>query len=272
MTTVKFKLASAGYCEANQSHALRNKSSRTIKFYATYAHLEHPTHGHILFDTGYSRRFYEHTRKLPFSIYAKITKVYIKEKEEAINTLKKKGIDPIDIKFIIISHFHADHIGGLRDFPNAKFICSKIAYKNIKHRRGYQALKRGFIPNLMPDNFESRTKFLSFDTIHQKLDNLGPFIDLFGDKSILIIQLDGHAKGQIGALVNAPNKTLLISDAAWQRENYVNLHLPNPIVRLFFDSWKDYKKNLNKIHKYHKENPKTIIIPCHCEQTYKETT
>jgi glyoxylase-like metal-dependent hydrolase (beta-lactamase superfamily II) len=272
MTTVKFNLASAGYCEANQSHALKKESSQTIKFYATYAHLEHPTHGHILFDTGYTKRFYEHTRKLPFKIYAKITKVYINEKEEAKNALKKKGIVPKDIKYVIISHFHADHIGGLRDFPNAKFICSKIAYDDVKHRKGFWALKRGFIPDLMPDDFESRATFLSFGSIHQKLENLGPFVDLFGDKSILIIQFDGHAKGQIGALVNAPNKTLLVSDAAWHKKNYINLHLPSPVVRLFFDSWGDYKNSLYKIHKYHKANPKTIIIPCHCEQTYRENT
>ena len=272
MTKVKFNLLSAGYCEANRSHALRKSSSKTIKFYATYAHIEHPVFGHILFDSGYANRFYEATKNYPFKIYAKITKVFIDEKDEAKNILKKKGIHPSDIKFIIISHFHADHIAGLRDFPNAEFICSDVAYQDVKNRKGISALKRGFIPSLMPEDFESRTKFLSFDDATKGVDYLGKIIDLFKDESILICQLEGHAKGQIGALLNTDKETFLISDAAWLKQNYIDLHFPNPIVRLFFDSWSNFKTSLNKVHNYHKAHPEIQIIPCHCEETLKELT
>ena len=186
--------------------------------------------------------------------------------------MKKKGIHPSDIKFIIISHFHADHIAGLRDFPNAEFICSDVAYQDVKNRKGISALKRGFIPSLMPEDFESRTKFLSFDDATKGVDYLGKIIDLFKDESILICQLEGHAKGQIGALLNTDKKTFLISDAAWLKQNYIDLHFPNPIVRLFFDSWSNFKTSLNKVHNYHKAHPEIQIIPCHCEETLKELT
>ena len=272
MTKVNFNLLSSGYCEANRSHVLRKSSNQLIKFYATYAHIEHPIFGHILFDTGYACRFYESTKNYPFKIYAKFTKVFVDEKDEAKNVLKKKGIYPKDIKFIIISHFHADHISGLRDFPNAKFICSDVAYQDVKNKKGFYALKKGFVPSLMPEEFESRTKFLSFDKATKEVDFLGNVIDLFNDESILICQLDGHAKGQIGALLNTDKKTFLISDAAWLKENYIDLHLPNPIVRLFFDSWSQFKKTLYKVHIYHKAHPETQIIPCHCEETLIQLT
>ncbi len=267
MPALKFNLLSAGYCEAKRSHALKGASNETIKFYATYAHIEHPIYGHILFDTGYTRRFYEATRNYPFKLYAKAAKVFISEKDECKNVLKENGIHVNDIKIIIISHFHADHIGGLRDFPNAEFICSDVAYQNIKERRGFAALKKGFIPSLMPENFESRTRFLSFDSATKEVDCLGKVVDLFNDESILICQLDGHAKGQIGALLQADKTILLIADAAWLKANFVDLHLPNPIVRLFFDSWRDFKKSLYKVHRYHNAHPETQIIPCHCEET-----
>ena len=80
MNKIKFNLASAGYCKALKSHALRKESNQIIKFYATYAHIEHPIHGHILFDTGYTERFYKYTRTYPYKLYARITKVYIDEK------------------------------------------------------------------------------------------------------------------------------------------------------------------------------------------------
>ena len=51
-----------------------------------------------------------------------ITKVVIEDHQELKNQLQSFGIKTNDINHIIISHFHADHIGGLQDFPNAK-IC-----------------------------------------------------------------------------------------------------------------------------------------------------
>ena len=272
MIKVKFNYKSAGYCEAKQSHVLRGTSNRIIKFFATYAHIEHPIHGHILFDTGYTTRFYEVTKNYPFKLYAKITKVYINKEEEAKNVLKKKGINPNDISYIIISHFHADHIGGLLDFPHAKFICSESAFQDIKNKKGLFALKKGFIPSLLPSDFQLRTRCISFDREGKENKYLGKVIDLFNDKSILICQLDGHAKGQIGALLNASKKVFLIADAAWLKESFENLHLPNPIVRLFFSSWSDFKRNLNKVHMYHKSHPETLIVPCHCEKTFRKMT
>jgi len=123
-----------GYCEASEHHVLRGKKKKQIRFYATWGHIEHPEHGHILFDTGYTHRFFEETKKFPFNLYAKSTPAFLKPEEEAINQLKAKGIAAKDVSFVIISHFHADHIAGLKDFPNATFICSKTAHDEIKDR------------------------------------------------------------------------------------------------------------------------------------------
>jgi len=43
--------------------------------------------------------------------------------------------------------------------------------------------------------------------------------------------------------------------------------LPNPIVKLFFHSWSDFKRSLQTVHDYHKANPQTIIVPTHCSET-----
>ena len=269
---VEFELKSAGYCEARQSHALRGVPNKIMKFFATYAHIEHPVHGHMLFDTGYTRRFYEGTLRLPLKIYARVTKVFITEEEEAKNAMLKKGVAPESIKYIIVSHFHADHIGGLRDFPNATFICSQKGFDDVKNKTGIAALRRGFVPTLLPEDFENRVQFVSFENTNRSEYGLGKVVDLFGDESLLICSLDGHAKGQIGVLLQAEKKILLISDAAWLTRNYKELHLPSPVVRFFFHSWRDYKESLYRVHAYHKMHPETEIIPCHCEETFKRLT
>lgn len=268
MKTVKLTIKAAGFCIANKNHALSKTSRKKIKFYATFGIIKHPTKGVILFDTGYTTDFYRETKKFPFSVYANITKVTIHKEEEAKSILQKIGIETDEVRFIIISHFHADHIGGLRDFPNAQLICSQTSFEAVKNRKGLKAVIKGFIPNLLPANFEKRAQLLEF----QKEENLHPifgkFIDLFEDGSIKIVQLEGHAKGQIGAIVQTENQEVfLIADGAWLKENYEELHFPSKTIKIFIDSWKELTATLTKIHHYQKKHPETLIIPCHCENT-----
>ncbi len=268
MPKLKFELRSSGYCTAKQHHALAGAKPKTIRFYATWAYIHHPIKGHILFDTGYTRRFYEATKKFPASIYAKTTPTFICKKEEAWIQLKELGIEPAEINYIIISHFHADHVAGLKDFPNAQFIASSSAYDDVKGKTGFSATRRAFLPELMPDDFESRLKLINIEDGKKNDEHLGQLFDLFGDESILLCDLTGHAKGQIGALLDAEQgRILLAADAAWLKENYQEMRLPSQMVRLFFDSWSDFKFSLKKLHNYHLANPEVEIIPCHCLET-----
>lgn len=265
---VKFQLKSAGYCMAKKSHALRGGANKDIRFYATYGVIHHPTHGVILFDVGYSQRFFDYTNRFPYKLYQYMTKVFITAEEEVVTALRNDGINPEAVNYIIISHFHADHIGGLKDFPNATFICSKTAYETVKGKSGWAAMRHGFVPHFMPDDFESRLRLIEIEKGTIRDNDLGKLVDVFDDGSILLCDLNGHAVGQIGAILNTENQpTFLVADACWLEETYKEGWLPSPIVRLFFGDWKAFKSNVKAIEHYHNNNPETVVIPCHCEST-----
>ncbi len=271
MTQLKFELRSSGYCTSHQHYALRGTAKKEIRFYATWAYLHHPIHGHILFDTGYTKRFFEETKNYSAKIYALATPTFISDEEEAHFQLNQKGIRPADINYIIISHFHADHICGLRDFPNAIFVCEKKAYLDVKNASGIPATRRAFLPGLMPDDFVERMKLIEINKGKKEDANLGKLIDLFEDGTIQLCDFSGHAKGQIGALLNTEKgQILMAADAAWVKENYQNMHLPSSLVRLFFHSWSDFKKSLSNLNQFHINNPQVVIIPCHCLETYEK--
>ncbi len=267
---VQFQLKAAGFCWAAQHHAMRGAARKDIKFYATYGIIRHPKHGVILFDTGYATRFFDYTSKYPYKLYQHLTKVKINEAENVVNQLKADGIEANEVTYIIISHFHADHIAGLKDFPNSTFICNRTAYEAIKGKSGLAAMKYGFVPAFLPDDFENRLQLVNIETGTYVDKDLGKLVDLFGDGSILLCDLDGHAVGQMGAILNtAEGIVFLVADACWLEETYKEGKMPHFITRLLFNSWTNFVKNVNKIRNYHQNNPETLIIPCHCEKTMR---
>lgn len=244
---VEIKLLKVGYCTQIEKVILKNGKFKKIIFPATCALIKHSTEGYILFDTGYSKRVLKDAPLL----YRLITPITFNEENSLINQLQRHDISPDMIKTIIISHFHADHIGGLRDFPKAKFICSKEAFDSIQHLKGLKALMAAFIPSLIPDDFTKRLQFIESN-------------DLLGDGSLIAINLPGHAAGQVGIMVD--QKILLAADACWTSAAYREYLLPHPLVKLIIHDYKAFKKTLLMLHQLHLKHPEIKIIPTHCEE------
>ena len=264
---VEYKILKAGYCLQNELCSIIKGKNKQTKFYAMFVLIKHEKYGNILFDTGYSNYLYEASKNFPYSIYAKITPVFIDKENSAKAQLEKLGIKPDEISYTIISHFHADHIAGLKDFNKTKFICLEEAYQNIKNKKGFSALKEGFLPDLLPDNFNKRLVFLENKIENSEFRPFNYYYDIFGDKSILAFDLSGHAKGQVGILVC--NK-FFISDACWYSNSYKK-NLPPPLwVRLLLGDNKKYLKTLDKLHKFYNNHPKIEIIPSHCNDFWSK--
>ena len=250
---------------------MRGGALREIKFHATCVLWQHPTEGYILFDTGYAPRFYTETKTWPMLIYAKATPVVCKEEWTVKAQLAKRDIQVEDIKHIIISHFHADHIAGLKDFPTAKIWCSRTAWREAGSLKGFAAVKKGIVPALLPDDFESRVYFFEQKERKDRKDAFEFHYDIFDDASIQIINLPGHARGQIGALFTSDTNqnTLLAADAFWLTESLEKNRYPSRIISLFIDNWEEYQRSFQKIRAFMHRFPDFEIISCHCPRTFE---
>jgi glyoxylase-like metal-dependent hydrolase (beta-lactamase superfamily II) len=270
---MEVQLLVCGYCDGKEHHVLKGGRRKTIKFPALTALIKHPENGYILFDTGYTNRFYEETKGWPGKIYAAMTPTHVKEEEYLVNQLAAKGIQAEEINYIIISHFHGDHICGMKDFSNAKFICSKEAFDNVQKVKDkpWKAIFQGVLPGLLPEDFgEERVWIYDSDsnvnTVEEEI--LGKCHDLFGDGLIQMIPLPGHHYGQIGVLLQTNKGPLLLAaDACWLGQAYKENRLPAGITKLLLSDWKAFKESLHKLHLYHKAHPELPIIPTHCEAT-----
>lgn len=269
---MKVTLLSAGYCLSKEHHVFQDGRRRTMRFPATYVLLEHPAQGNMLLDTGYGFPFFRETSRWPYRLYRHITPTFLTEEELAVNQLKALGVKAEEIRFVLISHFHADHLGGLGDFPNATFVASEEALAWSRRVKGVKALAKGFLPGMMPAEFGGRV--MSVEEIGSPVsDPCAGFDrgwDLWGDGSMLILPLPGHAAGQVGLRVSDDSGQVwfFVADAAWHRRAIEERALPGRAARFILHDWPAYVKTIDRIREVAAAEPALRIVPCHCEETF----
>ncbi|HEY8597560.1 MAG TPA: MBL fold metallo-hydrolase [Thermomicrobiales bacterium] len=259
-------LVTTGYCLASESNVIRGGRRRQIACHAPVALLGHPKYGWTMFDTGYAPRILDATREWPFSLYRRMTPLRLSPRLAVAAQLGAFGLTVGDIRRIVVSHFHADHIAGLRDFPHAELIASRAAWDDARQRQGFRALLRGVIPALIPDDFAARAILIDrFDG--PALPALGPTHDLFGDGSALLVPLPGHARGQLGLLARTDRGGLLLAaDGCWLSRAYRERRPPPAFANLIADDPCALAATIDKLHDFALARPEVAILPTHCAE------
>jgi glyoxylase-like metal-dependent hydrolase (beta-lactamase superfamily II) len=232
----------------------------------------HPKAGVVLFDTGYSEHFRSATSRFPYTIVPRVTPVTFEAGQGAADQLRARGIAPESVTTVLLSHFHPDHIGGARDFPAARFVCYQDAYRQIRGKRGLSALMDGYVPELLPADFESRVVFAEDRPLIDISEHFGPFeqgVDLFGDGGVVLVPLPGHAHGHYGVIVaTEPAATFLIADACWVSAGFRENRMPHRVAQWIFSDARAYRATLAKLHALHRDRPTLAILPAHCEEVF----
>lgn len=136
---------------------------------------------------------------------------------DPIETLADLNIKPTDINYVIITHMHYDHIGNLKNYPNAKFI---IQEKEMAFWTGRYASKPLFkkhieeedVIHLVEENFKERVIFVDNN------EEIFPGINIW--------YTGGHSAGlQIVTVETSKGRVVLASDAL---HFYENLHKERP--------------------------------------------
>ncbi|PPF43268.1 MULTISPECIES: MBL fold metallo-hydrolase [unclassified Rathayibacter] len=167
----------------------------------------HASGRRVLVDTGYPPTF--RGTGLVGRLYERILPATVPDDETVDQRLLALGLTPADVEFVVLTHLHPDHVGGVRWFPDATFVLSSGQVASVRRNR----VREGIFRALLPPWFAAG--IVADEQPATTIKGLTGF-DLFGDGSLLVVPLPGHARGHLGALVEG--RVLVAGDAAWGRE------------------------------------------------------
>jgi glyoxylase-like metal-dependent hydrolase (beta-lactamase superfamily II) len=270
-TPVKFDLLKVGHCAHPECIAMRGGGWGSIEFPALVGLIEHPREGLILYDTGYSRHFFEATRRPPECLYRMVTPVRLTPEEELLGQLESRGIAASDIGLIVISHFHADHIAGLRDFPTARFFATRAEHAANEKRSRVARVRRAYLRGLLPVDFEARSSWVENGaTVPAPWPGFRAGFDLLGDGSIVGIDLPGHTASQLGLAFRTEvlGDVFLVGDACWKIEGLEQNRPPARLAYSLFANGEEYDATFAALRELAMSEAGPVLIPSHCATTW----
>lgn len=268
---VRLRLLSAGWTTHPAGVARRGAGWAPLVFPALVAVVEHPT-GVVLFDTGYAPRVQRAVSRGIDRVYGRLLPVHVTPEETAVEQLAALGVAAQDVRTVVLSHLHADHVGGLLDFPAAQVVTDPAVVARARSARGLGRLRRGWLPALLPDDLPDRVVAPGSLPRAEPVD-LDPLVDgrdLLGDGSLVVVPLPGHSADHLGLLVRTGARdVLLVGDAAWDQAAMTRGELPHPVARAVMADWARYRTTIDHLGRLATRRPDLLVLPSHDQQAIR---
>ncbi|MCB1204323.1 MAG: MBL fold metallo-hydrolase [Verrucomicrobiae bacterium] len=269
---LRFDLLRVGHCGHPECIAMRGGRWNSVEFPALVGLIDHPREGLVLYDTGYSRHFHRATRSFPECLYRLVTPVSLPPEEELLCQLEDRGIRAGDIGTIVISHFHADHVAGLRDFPRARFVATRAEKMENERRGRFGRARRAYLRELLPDDFEARAIWApDLPETPMPWPEWGRGWDLLGDGSLVGVNLPGHVASQLGIVFSTEEhgQVFLVGDASWKIEALAENRPPGRVAYTLFADGTSYDRTFAALRDLHASPLAPLIVPSHCHTTWR---
>jgi len=166
------------------------------------------------------------------------------------DALARLGIDPKEVKLLVLTHAHYDHAGNLGLYPNAKIVMSRKEFEFWGTDMGKRPQYGHHIDPLDIERIQALHREGRITLLDGPQNTLIPGIELY--------ELGGHTPGQMAVVVEMPEgPVILASDAI---HYYDELEQDRPFAVL--DSLADMYRGYERIRQW-LQRPGAVVIPGH---------
>ncbi|WP_044875040.1 MBL fold metallo-hydrolase [Pseudomonas sp. LFM046] len=165
--------------------------------------------------------------------------------------------DGIRIDRIYLSHAHWDHASALADFPD---VTVWAPYEEIEFS------EVGTPPAVLPSQFAHGVKWRPYLFLPVPFMGFEESLDLFGDRSLVLVPLEGHTPGSVGLFLTLDDgrRFFFTGDTSWRLEGFTGLREKFWISRNMVDNDRaGTRAQLQKVHDLLQREPGLTVIPAH---------
>jgi glyoxylase-like metal-dependent hydrolase (beta-lactamase superfamily II) len=174
--------------------------------------IEHPE-GVIVVDTGETARASQPNYFTRWHPGVRAFREWVEPQQEIGPQLEGLGIRPGDVRWLVMTHLHTDHAGGLHHFRDTEILVTRT---ELEFASGLRGRLRGYVAN------KHWPAWFTPTPLDLEPSPFGPFaqsLHLTDAGDVTLVPVPGHTPGQMGVLVDEGDQTVFLAgDSSYTQE------------------------------------------------------
>lgn len=218
--------------------------------FPAYVYILERADGLLAIDAGPSSRGWP----VPGPIRRMIPRPVVAPDDEVGPQMESRGLDPAEVRTVVLTHLDPDHVGGIGHFRDAE---------HLVHRREHE------FATSMKARFRSRPQDWPswFDPTLYDLEDqpLGPFAKSTALESgdLRVVPLPGHTPGQVGIVAERNGTTLFFAaDHMLNQDWFTEDRRAGRVTNVGLEEPKLYRETNDRVHEF-VEDRRVVVLPAH---------